>query len=91
MNEQLREEIVDGFGNTELGFLRIRRNLGVTHLSDQETEAYLRELLQSTLLSDIEKRGKNYYFSNTAEDAVLTVNSYNYTIITAKKLSKVKQ
>ena len=88
MNETLKTTIVRDFKNTELGFLRIRKNLDISHLSDRETETYLEKVLSSTPLGDIEKRGKNYYFKCEQENAMLTVNSHSLTIITAKKIRK---
>ena len=43
---------------TSLGFLRIRKNLSISHFSDTETETYLRQIILSTPLEDIETKGK---------------------------------
>lgn len=88
MNELLKTSVVNNFKNTPLGFLRIRKNLAVDHLSDIETEAYLKKILSSTPLDDIESKGKNHYFKSEKMNAILTVNSHSFTIITAKPLDK---
>jgi len=86
MNERLKTEIAENFKNTPLGFLRIRKNLNVTHFSDTETESYLKKVILLTPLEDIETKGKNHYFNCVKRNAILTVNSHSFTIITAKKV-----
>ena len=88
MNEVLKTTIVKNFRNTPLGFLRIRRNLDIFHFSDSETEIYLRKIILSTPLEDIETKGKNHYFKCIKNNAILTVNSHSLTIITAKQIDK---
>jgi hypothetical protein len=88
MNESQKTLIANQFKNTYLEFLRIKRNLGLIHLTDSETEKILRKIILSTPLKGIETKGKNYYFKCFEYNAILTVNSYTYTIITAKKLTK---
>jgi hypothetical protein len=88
MNEELRTSISNNFKNTELGFLRIRKNLGITNYSDVETEGYIREVIDATPLKNIEKKGKNHYFNCIKDNVILTVNSHSFTIITAKKITK---
>ena len=85
MNETLRISIAEKFRNTTLGFLRIKRNLDILHFSDAEIEGYLKKILLSTPLENIETKGKNYYFKYFESNAILTVNSHSFTIITAKK------
>jgi hypothetical protein len=86
MDENIRTSIANNFRNTELGFLRIRKNLQIAGYSDIETESYLRKVILSTHLECIEKRGKNHYFTCAEFNAILTINSYSLTVITAKKL-----
>ena len=85
MNETLRTSIADKFRNTPLGFLRIRRNLGIISFSDRETEIFLRKIIMSTPLENIAK-GKNHYFKCFEYKAILTVNAHSFTVITAKKI-----
>ncbi len=88
MNEILRTSIVKKFRNTPMGFIRIRRNLGIFHFSDKETESYLRKIILSTPLEHIETKGKNHYFKCLKHNANLTVNAHTFTIITAKQITK---
>ena len=85
MKNNLKTSIAENFKNTELGLLRIKRNLQINSYSDAKTENYLREIIISTPIEYIETRGKNHYFINTKFNAVLTINSHSLTIITAKK------
>lgn len=87
MNTKFRASIADKFQNTSLGFLRIKKNLGINHFTDRETEKFLRKIILSTPLQNIEKKGKNYYFKCLEHNAILTVNSYTLTIITAKQIN----
>lgn len=86
MDEILRTSIANNFENTPMGFLRIRKNLDICHFSDSETEVYLKKVISSTLLEDIETRGKNYYFRCSEKNAILTINSHSFTVITAKTI-----
>ena len=91
MNDTLRIQIANEFRNTVLGFVRIKRNLKINHLSNAKTEAYLKNTILSTPLEDIEKNGKNYYFKCFENNALLTINSYTLTVITAKQITKNTQ
>ncbi len=86
MDEDLKLFIADRFKNTELGFLRIRKNLGVIDYSDEATERFLREIILTTPVEKIAEQGKNYYFTCIKFNALLTVNSHSFTVITAKKI-----
>jgi len=88
MNETLKISISKKFRNTPMGFLRIRRNLDIVEFSDSETEAYLRKTILATHLDEIETKGKNHYFKCLKNNAILTVNSHTFTIITAKIINK---
>ncbi|MFM2485189.1 DUF3781 domain-containing protein [Celerinatantimonas yamalensis] len=87
MNENIKSNIVNQFKTTELGFLRINKNLNIVDFSDKETEEYLRKILLSTPLENIETRGKNHYFECFEYNAILTVNIYSLTVITAKLIN----
>lgn len=86
MNISLRTSIADKFKNTSLGFIRIRKNLRINHLTDNETEKILRKIILATPLQDVITKGKNHYFKCLEYNAVLTVNSHSFTIITAKQI-----
>jgi len=88
MNEALKLSISNKFRNTLMGFIRIKKNLAITNLSDDKTESYLKEIILSTPIEEIESIGKNHYFKNIKHNAILTVNSHTFTIITAKQIKK---
>lgn len=86
MNRSLRTSIADKFKNTSLGFIRIRKNLRINHLTDNETEKLLRKIILATPLQDVITKGKNHYFKCLEYNAIVTVNSHSFTIITAKQI-----
>ena len=88
MDGALKKAIIKGFKNTSLVFLRIRKNLDMMDLSDVATEEYLKETLLLTSIEDIETKRKNHYFKCFERNAILTVNSHSFTIITAKLINK---
>jgi len=88
MKNEFRLQAAKNFKNTELGFLRIKCNLEISRYSNSKTENYLREIMVSTPLENIERRGKNQYFFNTNYNVVLTVNTSSLTVITAKLINK---
>ncbi len=88
MTESLKALIANQFRNTPLGFLRIKRNLGLHAFQDDEIETLLRKIILSAPLKEIEANGKNFYFKCLEYNANLTVNSNTFTIITAKQIKK---
>jgi len=88
MNFALKTSIAEQFKNTPLGYLRIKKNLGITHFTNIETERYLRKIILSTPLNAIETKGKNHYFNCAEYNAILTINAHTFTVITAKKYKK---
>ncbi|MBQ7667986.1 MAG: DUF3781 domain-containing protein [Clostridia bacterium] len=75
-NKEILLNNIDKIHTTELGIERIKKNLQIT------TDAVL--YCKNKILSNdanIYKKGKNWYCETT--DAVITINSYSYTIITA--------
>jgi len=86
LNEILKISISNQFRNTPMGFVRIRKNLNISNLSNSETENYCKKIILSTPIEDIETKGKNHYFKCFEHNAILTVNSHSFTIITAKQI-----
>lgn len=66
---------------TELGLVRIRKNLS---LEIEDVVTWCKKSIESENAS-ICRKGKNWYI--TVNDCVITVNAYSYTIITAHKTS----
>ena len=73
---------IDKIHTTELGIVRIKRNLSL------ETDSVV-EWCKEKIHSDnavIMRKGKNWYIN--IDDCTITVNAYSYTIITAHKNKK---
>ena len=75
---------LDKLHTTELGVLRIKRNLS---LKTEDVVAWCKEKIQNPS-AIITRKGKNWYIN--IEDFQLTVNAYSYTIITAHKITDIK-
>ncbi len=70
---------LDKLHTTELGVLRIKRNLS---LDADDVVAWCKDKI-SSVHAVITRRGKNWYVS--VDDFVITVNAHSYTIITAHR------
>lgn len=68
---------------TELGVVRIARNMGLE--DDIDVVEWCVHVIKSSE-ANIIRRGKNYYIENGI--CVITVNAYSYTIITVHKVKK---
>jgi hypothetical protein len=73
---------IDKIHTTELGVLRIKKNLSI---ETDDVVAWCKNQIKSPK-SNIERKGKNWYIE--IDDCILTVNAYSYTIITAHKATK---
>ena len=67
---------LDKLHTTELGVERIKRNL---NLNTTEVVEWCREKIQTA--DNIIRKGKNWYVS--VDNAIITINAYSFTIITA--------
>lgn len=72
---------IDKIHTTELGMQRIQRNLRI----DFDGVEYCKKIILNPD-TKITRKGKNYYCEYN--DIIITVNSYSFTIITAKKYSR---
>ena len=79
MDKEILIKNIDKIHTTTLGVIRIRKNLD---LKCDDVVSYVKEILlnENTF---IYKQGKNYYCTNN--NLIITINSYSFTIITAKK------
>ncbi len=77
MNDLL--ENIDKLHTTEMGADRIVKNLG---LDTQDPVSWCKEKTNSDD-AIIERKGKNWYVY--VDNAVITINAYSYTIITAHR------
>ena len=76
---------IDKIHTTKMGIDRIKRNLNLDNIDVVE---YIKKIILDNK-SNIIKKGKNYYC--TLDDIIVTINSYSYTIITAKRGIKLKR
>ena len=84
VTEEIRELIAKNFKTTELGLVRIARNLGLRGNDDSYVIRHCHKIILSTPIARIEIRGKNYYLYSQEYAAVLTINRSSLGIITAK-------
>ena len=70
---------LDKVHTTELGTVRIKRNLSLN--TDYVVEWCKEKIISSDAV--ISRKGKNWYIN--VDGCILTVNAYSYTIITAHK------
>jgi len=63
---------------TELGIMRIRRNL---ELETKDVVSWCKQKIRQA--DNVYKKGKNWYVS--FENCVITINAHSYTIITAHR------
>ena len=74
---------INSIHTTNLGMDRIKKNLNI----ECDVIDYLKnKILDSD--SIVYKKGKNYYCE--IDNIKITINSYNYCIITAHRISKIK-
>ncbi|WP_167956772.1 DUF3781 domain-containing protein [Anaerosporobacter faecicola] len=71
---------------TELGIVRIRRNLGLEETID--VVSWCRKQIERDD-ANIHREGKNWYIQS--DEIQITVNAYSYTIITAHRKNGVKR
>ncbi|MBR2679141.1 MAG: DUF3781 domain-containing protein [Bacilli bacterium] len=80
MNNELLNNI-DKIHTTELGIKRLRNNL---EINNEDIINYLKKKIINDN-SKISKKGKNYYCE--IDNIIITINSYNYCIITAHMIN----
>ena len=69
---------LDKIHTTELGALRIRKNLSLDTL---DIISWCKNKIQNA--ESIDRKGKNWYV--VVDGCILTINAYSFTIITAHK------
>lgn len=73
-------ENLDRLHTTELGVIRIKKNLSLN--VENVIEWYKEKISLSN--AKIIRKGKNWYI--TIDNCIITVNAYSYTVITAHKV-----
>ena len=84
METNARAELLAGLDRlhtTELGLLRIKRNLSLT---EADVVDWCKRQIESPG-SRISRKGKNWYIQ--AEGVLITVNAHSATIITARRVN----
>jgi Protein of unknown function (DUF3781) len=76
--------IAQNFCNTEMGLIRISKNLFLFKMTQIEIINHCRKIIESVPVDKIEIRGENYYLYSDEFSAVLTINRSRLGIITAK-------
>ena len=79
MSNELLEKL-DRLHTTELGVIRIKKNLS---LNVENVIEWCKEKI-SLSNAKIIRKGKNWYI--TIDNCIITVNAYSYTVITAHKV-----
>ncbi len=78
MNKNILIDNINNIHSTELGIIRIKNNLRLN--TDSVVEYCKDKILDKNCY--IYKKGKNWYCE--IDNVRITINSYSYTIITAK-------
>ena len=86
-DERTRVFLAKNFKNTELGLIRIRKNLKLLAMSDGEIVAHCRAIILSVPVDAVTTRGKNFYLRSEEYAALLTINRSSLGIITAARYS----
>lgn len=76
---------LDKIHTTELGIIRIKRNLDLEEMTD--AVAWCKERIKESN-TQIERKGKNFYV--TTAICIITVNASKLSIITAHKITAIK-
>jgi len=84
VTDDTKNNIAANFSNTEMGLVRIAKNLGLQGMDECEIVRHCHKIILSTPISEIKVRGKNYYLYSREYLAVLTINRSSLGIITAK-------
>ena len=79
MTNELLENL-ENLHTTELGVVRIKRNLG---LETDDVISWCKEKIRSAEEKSITRKGKNWYIKT--DGCTITVNAYSCTVITAHK------
>ncbi len=85
MMENKKKEILEKHCYTELVYQRINKKLKIAFSKD-ETEQFIRKVLEETVIENYLKKGKNFYISNKDYNVRITVNSNTFRIITVDRI-----
>ena len=83
MNKEILLSNINKVHSTEMGIVRIKKNLKLD--TDNVVEFCKTKILKNNC--NIYKKGKNWYCE--IDNIIITINSYSYTIITAHTLKNM--
>lgn len=83
MNKEILLSNINKVHSTEMGIVRIKKNLKLD--TDNVVEFCKTKILKNNC--NIYKKGKNWYCE--INNIIITINSYSYTIITAHTLKNM--
>ena len=78
-SKSILKDNFDKIHTTELGIVRIKKNLKLDNIDVVE---YIKNLILDDKSTSY-KNGKNHYIE--IDDKIITINSFNYCVITAHK------
>ncbi len=82
-----KQEILESICYTELVYERINKKLNIK-FSKEQIENFILDVLKNTDLIFFEKKGKNYYITNSEANIRITVNSNTFSVITVNRIVK---
>lgn len=80
-----KQEIMEKLCYTDLVYGRINKKLS-TDLSNGDIELFIGKILKETDKKSYDKKGKNYYVTNSENNVRITINSNTFRVITVDKL-----
>lgn len=80
-----KQIILDNICYTELVYKRINKKLN-TNFSKNQIEKIIQNILQKTREDSINKRGKNYYVTDSEQNIRITINSNTFRVITVDRI-----
>ncbi|ANQ52208.1 DUF3781 domain-containing protein [Flammeovirga yaeyamensis] len=83
---QYKTDILNNICYTDLVYGRINKKLSI-NLSNDEVEKFVLMIIKESDEKDFIKKGKNIYVHHYQKKVRLTINSYNFRIITADILN----
>ncbi|MGC1204817.1 MAG: DUF3781 domain-containing protein [Flavobacteriaceae bacterium] len=83
-----KNEILKNHCYTELVYKRINKKLKVS-FTKEEIEVLIKKVLRETDLEYYEKKGKNFYISNSQNNIKITINLNTFRVITVDTIARI--
>lgn len=81
----VKQKIIENLCYTDLVYGRINKKL-TTNLSNGQIELFIGKILKETDEKSYDKKGKNYYVTNSENNVRITINSNTFRVIIVYKL-----